>query len=270
VLGSFLKRVTQKRAELERRERFDRGGMLCHFVRDVDSDEGIVTDRPMIDLAGYGDLLKLLPDKVVNSLERARLERAGVGPMLKAGLGYEELLSSIIVDATAVGTSSAEAKLAPALLIPANYMQPGGIPGRTLRCRATGRGTTLTTGATMTIRQRIAATDIITGNTLAATGATAADAGAQTATQWQYESTIVARSVGSAGTVFAQGKADFAWTVLTVAGQIAEFAGSAGSATPAAVTWDMTVAQFFQFTAQWSLATAYSIQTHQYLVEALN
>lgn len=238
---------------------------LCNWVRDEDSE-------PFVDMARYGELLSLLPDKIVTNLEKARLSRDGRIPMIKAGLGYEEMLSAIIVDGTAIASSSAEAKLAPALLIPANYMQPGGIPGRTLRVTARGRGTTIITSAgTMTIRQRIAATDIITGNTIMATGAMAADAAVQTATQWSWVGEIVARSVGSAGTVFGQGEASLAWHFKdTAVKQSLQYAGSAGSATPATAVWDMTVAQFFQFTGQWSLATAYSIQTHGYIVEALN
>ncbi len=239
---------------------------LCNWVRDDDAEPG-----PFVDMVRYGELLSLLPDKIVTNLEKARLARDGRYPMLKAGLGYEELLSAIIVDGTAIASSSAEAKLAPALLIPANYMQPGGIPGRVLKARARGRGTTLTTAATMTMRQRIAATDIITGTVLNASGAMAADATVQTATQWEWETEVVVRSVGSAGTVFAQGKGDLAWhSKATAANQALAFAGSAGSATPAAVTWDMSAAQYFQFTGQWSLATAYSIQAHLYSLEALN
>ncbi len=238
---------------------------LCNWVRD---DETV----PFVDMARYSQLLALLPDKVVENLEKARLSRDGRYPIVRAGLGYEELLSSIIVDGTAITSSSAEAKLAPALLIPANYMQPGGIPGRTLRVVARGRGSTLvTTAATMTFRNRIAATDIITGTALCATGAMAADATAQTATMWSWDEDIVVRSVGSAGTVFAMGEANLAWhSKFTAANAALAFSGSAGSATPAAVTWDMTVAQFFQFTGQWSLATAYSINTHQYFLESLN
>lgn len=238
---------------------------VCSWVRPEDENFS-----PFIDMHNYGQLLKLLPDKIVENLEKARLSRDGKYPIVRAGLGYEELLSSIIVDATAVGTSSSEAKLAPALMIPANYMAPGGIPGRTLRVRARGRETTLTTAATMTIRQRIAATDVITGNILNQTGAVTMDTAAQTNTQWEWENEIVVRTVGSAGTVFAQGRAEHSGAALTVAARTAGFAGSAGSATPSTQTWDTTVDQFFQFTAQWSLATAYSIQTHQYLLEALN
>jgi hypothetical protein len=240
-------------------------GILCEWVRPED-DEG----APFVDMHRYGELLKVLPDKIVDSLERARLERAGIGAMLKAGLGYEELLSSIIVDGTAIASSSAEARLVPAMLIPANYLAPGGIPGRTLRVSARGRETTLTTAATMTFRFRIAATDIITGTIVAASGAIAQDAAAQTNTMWEVNCDFVTRAVGAAGTVFGIGRAEMSGAALTVAARTAGFMGSAGSATPATVTWDTTIAQYLEFTGQWSLATAYSIQAHTYCLEALN
>lgn len=240
--------------------------VLCDWVREEDG----VT--PFIDMVRYSHLLQHLPDRIVENLEKARLSRDGRMPMVKAGLGYEELLSSIIVDGTAIASSSAEARLAPALMVPANYMAPaGGIPGRILTMKARGRGTTLTTNATMIIRHRIATTDVITGTTLCATGAMAADATAQTNTQWEWDSNVTVRATGSAGSVFSQGRASLAWhSAFTAANVALAFAGSAGSAAPAAVTWDTTVDQYLQFTGQWSLATAYSIQTHHYRVEALN
>ena len=128
----------------------------------------------------------------------------------------------------------------------------------------------ITTAGTMTVRHRIAATDIITGTVMCATGAITSDTAAQTNTMWEWNSQIVVRSVGSAGTVFAMGRMERSGAALTVAARTAGFAGSAGSATPAAATWDMTAAQYFQFTGQWSVTTAYSISAHQYLLEALN
>jgi hypothetical protein len=240
---------------------------LCNWVREGGGED---PNAPMIEMNRYKEILELVPDHIATNLEKGRLAHDGRIPMIKAGLGYEELLASAIVDGTAIASSSAEARLAPALLVPANYLQPGGIPGRTLRCQARGRVTTLTTAATMTFRFRIATTDVITGTVVAASGAITADTTAQTNTMWEVELHLVARSVGSAGTVFAMGDAAMSSAALTIANAQAVFMGSAGSATPAAVTWDMTQSQYFEFTGQWSLATAYSITTHQYLLEALN
>lgn len=238
---------------------------LCNWVMDDDSPS------PMIEQVRYGQLLSVLPDKIVTNLEKARLARDGRIPMLKAGLGYEELLASVIVDGTAIASSSTEAFLFPALLIPANYLQPGGIPGRTLHWKARGRQSTLvTTAATMTFKVGAALTNVIPTTTWAVSGAITSDAVAQTATMWYCEGMSVVRSVGSAGTVFAMGDATQSSQALTIANQQAQYMGSAGSATPATAAVDMTVPQYFGLTGKWSLATAYSITGHNYILEALN
>jgi len=238
---------------------------LCNWVLDED-DPG-----PMVEMQRYSELLSLLPDKIVQNLERARMSRDGRVPMLKAGLGYEELLSSVIVDGTPVASSSTENILFPDLMIPANYMQPGGIPGRTLHWKARGRQTTLSTAATLTFSIGHGATAVTVPTVRwASSGALTMDGTAQTATQWFCEGKAVVRSVGSAGTVFCQGDVTCAAQALTIANQQAQYMGSAGSATPAAVTMDMTINEFLAFTAKWSLTTAYSITGHMYVLEALN
>jgi hypothetical protein len=71
--------------------------------------------------------------------------------------------------------------------------------------------------------------------------------------------------------VFAQGDATAANQALTLANQISQYMGSAGSATPAVVTVDMTINEFLAFTAKWSAANASNtIQGHIYKLEALN
>jgi hypothetical protein len=147
---------------------------------------------------------------------------------------------------------------------------PGGLPGRTLHWKARGRQTTLTTAATLTFKVGSALTNVIPTTTWCVSGAITMDTTIQTATQWFCEGSAVVRSVSSTGTVFAQGDATSAAQALTIANQTAGYLGSAGSATPAAVTVDMTVDQFWSLTGKWSLATAYSIQGHIFLVEALN
>ena len=225
---------------------------------------------PMIDMARYGRLLELLPDHVVQNLERSRLAQDGRIPMLKAGLGYEECLASTIVDGTAIASSSAEAFLVPAVMLPANYLQPGGIPGRTIVIRARGRHTTLTTAATLIFKMGAALTNVIPTTTWAVSGAITMDTTVQTATMWRADCSAVVRSVGSAGTVFAMGEAASAAAALTIANQQNSFMGSAGSATPSTAVVDMTVNQFMGFTGKWSLSTAYSITCHRFVLEALN
>jgi hypothetical protein len=263
-----VKAETIIREWLNRRARVPELGerhIVCDWVRPEDGP------GPWIDENALGGLYAMLPDKIVTNLQRARDAQAGRIPMLKAGLGYEECLSAIIVDGTAIASSSTESLLIPANLLPANYLQPGGIPGRSLSIRARGRETTLTTAATLTFRWGSKTT---TGAPITtpwcASGALVMDTSGATNNQWRLDAGVTVRSVGASGTVFAQGDAQVADAAATLANQRLSFMGSAGSATPAAVTVDMTVPQFLMLTAQWSLTTAYSITCHRAVLEALN
>ena len=239
--------------------------VLCNWVHE---EEG----KPlMVDYQRYSELLTLLPDKVVTNLEKARLAREGIYPMYKAGLGYEECLSSVIVDGTAVHDSSTENILFPDQKLPGNYMQPGGLPGRTLRWRARGRATTLSTAGTLTFNIGTGTTAVTVPTvSWAHSNALTMDTTAQTASQWFCEGEAVTRSVGTAGTVFAQGWVQAAAQALTIANEHADFMGSAGQDTPSTASFDMTVDQYLAITAKWSLTTAYSITGHIYILEALN
>lgn len=260
-------RINWRKKKWEHRpEIMERGHrhILCNWVRD---DDG----TPQIDMNRYVELLAHLPDRIVTNLENARLSRDGRMPMIKAGLGYEELLAAVIVDGTAIASSSTENILFPDLLMPQNYMQPGGLPGRVLRWRARGRLTTLTTAATLTFNFG-SGTTAVTVPTVswAKSGTLTMDTTAQTASQWLCEGDAVTRTVGTAGTVFCQGNAETAAQAFTLANQHAQFMGSAGQDTPSTASFDMTLAQYLAITAKWSLTTAYSITGHMYMLEALN
>lgn len=239
-----------------------------HILRDWTLPE--VGPGPMIDMARYGQVLEMLPDHIVQNLERSRLAQDGRIPMLKAGLGYEECLASTIVDGATIASSSTEAFLVPASMLPANYLQPGGLPGRTIVIRARGRHTTLTTAATLIFKMGAALTNVIPTTTWCVSGAVVMDTTVQTATMWRVDASAVVRSVGSAGTVFAMGESASAAAAVTIASQTNAFMGSAGSATPSTATVDMTVNQFMSLTGKWSLSTAYSITCHRFVLEALN
>lgn len=236
----------------------------------VDDGEHDGSRAPLIDEVGFAQLLRVVPDKVATNLLKARDDRAGRGAMLKAGLGYEECVAVITADSTAIGTSSAEAMLIPANSINPNYLQPQGLIGRTLNIRARGRVTTLTTAATLTFRWGTALTNVVNTTRWAQSGAITMDATAQTNTMWRLDAGATVRGSGSAGSVFAMGDANVAAAAFTIANQQNQFMGSAGATAPAAVTVDLTVQQFLSLTAQWSLATAYSIQAHRYQLEVLN
>jgi hypothetical protein len=265
-LKTIRKKIWQPRNDIDAPSK----GILCNWVREDDGTS--LSAAPMIDMHRYSELLSVLPDHIVENLEKGRLAQDGRMPMLKAGLGYEELLSAIIVDAAAIASSSTEAFLAPALKLPANFLPIiGNLPGKTLRMQARGRGTTLTTAATMTFKVGAALTNVIPTTTWCVSGAMAAHATAQTATMWEVESHVVVRSIGTAGAVFAMGDCDAAWVDGSLIAQTQlKFMGSAGAATPSTAAVDTTVDQFFSLTGKWSLATAYSIQCHHMFLEALN
>jgi len=247
---------------------------LVNWMLDVDSDGVPIKGGSLIELIGYNKLRELLPDKIVESLEKSRLAQDGKIAMLTCGGGsYEELLSSVIVDGTAIASSSTEAFLFPALLFPQNYMQPGGIPGRTLKWEARGRHTTLTTNATLTFKLGSALTNVIPTTIWCVSGGIKMDATIQTNTQWRSSGIVTSRLVGTAGTVFAQGdclSAAQSMVTVTAAENANNFMGQAGAAAPAIATVDLTAALFVSLTAKWSLATAYSIQGHTFTVEMLN
>jgi hypothetical protein len=240
---------------------------LCSWVRDEDGT--------LVDMQRYSELLSMVPSKIANSLERARAERAGVGPMLKAGLGYCELLSGVIVDGTAISSSATENILFPNLLLPSNYLAPGGIPGRTLRHTAYGRVTNIASTGTQVVAFGSATATATTVATAWAKTGTMTIEGTQVHTNalWKMEATTTVRSVGASGTVFSQGRFDSAARRFTSAVALDEdnmFMCSAGAATPATITVDTTVPEYLIFSSKWSLGTAYSIQGHLFTLEALN
>jgi hypothetical protein len=240
-------------------------GLVCNWVL-----EGDELPSPMIDHVRYGKLLELLPDHIVTNLEKSRLARDGRIPMIKAGLGFQEMLTSVIVDGSAIASSSTEAFLFPALVFPKNFLQANGYSGRTFKWEARGRATTLTTAATMTMKFGAALTEVIPTTTWAVSGPVAAHATAQTASQWKCTGNVVVRSIGSGGTVFAQGDMDLAWNDLSTASQQNKFMGSAGANTPSTAAVNMIADQYVSLTGKWSVTTAYSIQGHQFIVESLN
>jgi thiamine pyrophosphate-dependent acetolactate synthase large subunit-like protein len=90
----------------------------------------------------------------------------------------------------------------------------------------------------------------------------------QTALPWEVVVDIQVRSNGATGTVFAMGRFSFNLTSTTATTLVM---GSAGTATPAAVTVDLTVDQALCITGDWGTNSASNTTTlHQAFVEALN
>ena len=179
---------------------------------------------------------------------------------------WQESLSWATGSGTAIASSTTETILFPNVTVPANYMQDG----RALRITAYGRwGATGTPTYTWAIRW-----GGVGGTVLASSGVTTVSA--QTAAQWKIDAILQTRSNGSTGTIFTQGMAIMGTATAPTFGTVAnygvvDFMGSAGIATPAAVTVDLTADTALSLTIDFSASDAANAVTgHIYLLESLN
>lgn len=171
------------------------------------------------------------------------------------------------VDGTAVANTTSETIIFPNNTLPANFMQNG----RVLRITAYGRHSTTGT-PTLTFRLRWGG---VAGTVLAATGAMVTGS-AVTAAMWKVETYAQVRSNGATGTILAVGNARLGEDATSTVGSATnagaeDFMGSAGVATPAAVTVDLTADTALAITAQWSAASASNTLTgHFMVIEVMN
>jgi len=180
---------------------------------------------------------------------------------------WSETLAWATADGTAVANTTTETIIFPNITIPANFMQDG----RTLRLTAYGRySTTATPTLTFAVRWGGVAGTIISQSGAITTGSTV------TAAQWKLSIVIQVRTNGSSGTVFSMGDVTLHEDAVATAGTVTNYGmvnpmASAGVATPAAVTVDLTADTALSITADWSAASASNTLTgHIYLLEALN
>lgn len=183
---------------------------------------------------------------------------------------WEETLSWVTSDGTAVANTTTETILFPNVTIPGNYLADG----RVLRLKAYGRyGNVVTSVPTLTFRARWGG---VAGTVIAASAAIVTSATAMTAALWSLELLIQVRSNGSTGTVFAMGEVQMTTNTAPTFGTVTNYGvptmmASAGLATPAAVTVDLTADTALSLTAQWSAANASNTITgHIYTIESLN
>lgn len=180
---------------------------------------------------------------------------------------WEESLSWVVSDGTAVANTTTETILFPNITIPANYLQDG----RIIKVTAYGRlSTTGTPTAIFSLRW-----GGVGGTVIGKTGAITQGSGV-TSAPWQAEALIQTRSNGSSGTVFVMG-AVMTWDdAVGSTGSATNAPGigaltSAGASVPAAVTVDLTADTALAITITWSAASASNTITgHLYLVESLN
>lgn len=180
---------------------------------------------------------------------------------------FSELLAWATADGTAVANTTTEAIIFPNITIEANFMADG----RVLRLTAYGRhGTTGTPTLVFALRW-----GGVGGTVLAQSGALTCGSGV-TAAPWALDLMIQVRANGSSGSLFVMGKV-FCWDdAVGSTGSATNAPGiaamtSAGAATPAAVTVDLTADTALALTADWSAASASNTLTgHLYHLEALN
>lgn len=183
---------------------------------------------------------------------------------------WSETLAWATADGTAVANSITEAIIFPNITVPANFLADG----RVLRLKAYGRyGNVITAVPTLTFRARWGG---VAGTVMAASAAIVTSATAMTAALWMLELLIQVRSNGATGTVFCMGDLQMTTNTAPTFGTVTNYGvasmlASAGLATPAAVTIDLTADTALSLTAQWSAANASNTLTgHMYTLEAMN
>lgn len=187
---------------------------------------------------------------------------------------WSETLAWATASGTAIANSTTETILIPNVTIPANFLQDG----RAIRLILHGGyGTTSTPTLTFSVRWGGVAGTVI-AKSAALTTTSAVGGGASMTAAWSAEIIIQTRANGSSGSLFTMGYFVTHTSTAPTAGTVTNYglvqplvSGSTGGTTPVAVTADLTADTALSVTATWGTANAAnSIQTHVYLVEALN
>lgn len=182
---------------------------------------------------------------------------------------WSETIAWATADGTAVNTTTTETIVFPNITIPANFMQDG----RALRLTAYGRWGNTTGSPTFTWAIRWGG---VSGTVLCTTPAIVSISTATTAALWKAEAILQTRSNGSSGTIFSMGEVVMAEDAVAGTFGAAAYSQttlmcSAGVATPAAVTVDLTADTALSFTIDFSASNASNAVTgHIYILEALN
>lgn len=180
---------------------------------------------------------------------------------------WSENIAWATADGTAMANTTTESILFPNVTIPANYMADG----RVLRVRAFGRHSTTGT-PTLVFALRWGG---VSGTVLAQTGAITCGSGVTNA-PWSFEAYIQTRTNGSSGSLFVMGQVLLWDDAVGSTGSATNAPGigaltSAGAATPAAVTVDLTADTALSITGDWSAASSSNTITgHLYFIESMN
>jgi len=183
---------------------------------------------------------------------------------------WSETIAWATADGAAVANTTTETIIFPNVTLPANYMADG----RVLRETLMGRWSNVVTAVpTLTFATRWGG---VSGTVLAQSGAIVTPAAATTNAMWDMHMLLQTRANGATGSIFAMGSVTMGEDAAPTFGTVTNygcksFMGSAGIATPAAVTVDLTADTALSDTADWSAANASNTMTgHIKILEVMN
>lgn len=183
---------------------------------------------------------------------------------------WQELIWWATADGTAVANTTTETIIFPDVTIPGGYMSDG----RVLRVTAQGRWSNVVTAVpTLIFALRWGG---VAGTIMAQSPAIVTPATATTNALWELTAMMTVRVNGATGSVFTMAKILMGEDAAPTFGTVANYGvyipfGSAGAATPAAVTLNLTPDTALSITSDWSAANAANtMQGHQYFGESLN
>lgn len=232
--------------------------------------KGTGVDRDAVRQSEFDALTRRIQELERLFIERHRVTSRKPREPRNSRQFWQELIAWATADGTAVANTTTEAIIFPNVTIPANYMQDG----RILRAVLRGRWSNVVTAVpSVTWAVRWGG---VSGTVIAQSGAIVTPATATTNAMWKIFIEIVTRLNGATGALFAMGNVTMYEDAAPTFGTVANYGvdspmGSAGVATPAAVTCDLTADTALSFTADWSAANAANtLQGHNYLLESLN
>lgn len=194
------------------------------------------------------------------------------------GKQYSDVLVSQYENGAALTASTTETRIQAATArctLPANYFDT---VGKTLQVESVGRiSTVVTTPGTLTLRLKFGST-VTTGTGAVSGGVSVWDSGAialnttaKTNVTWWFDLWLTAQVLGDGALAKLMGVGRFMSEALAGASAGQPFTFLLPASAPVQGTgFDANVPQTVDFSAQWSLNNADSIQTHLYTVKALN
>lgn len=182
---------------------------------------------------------------------------------------WMEVVAVAEADGTAVANTTTETILIPNVTVAGGYMAAGRVLRDTLR----GRWSNVVTAVpTMTFFARWGG---VAGTIMAQSPPIVTPATATTNAMWKLIYEFVARASGAAASTFTMGDVTLFEDAAATMGTVTNYGvpqpfASAGAATPAAVTLDLSIDQALAVSLDWSAANAANTaQTHMRILESM-